>query len=89
MLTNELRSYLYANRESVEEYASAFRAKERVSAAHVEATVSQLINWRFCKKHQAAWTRQGAQALLHVKTALINGCLERYTGYEQQSAIAA
>jgi hypothetical protein len=47
---DELRSYLYANRESVRGYAEAYRNGERVSTAHVESTVNQLINWRMCKK---------------------------------------
>src|ERR1700726_3839630 len=77
---DELRSYLYANRESVRGYAEAYRNGERISTAHVESTVNQLINWRMCKKHQMGWSRAGAQQLLHVKTAIINGRLERYTG---------
>src|SRR5258708_11302698 len=48
---DELRSYLYANRESVRGYAEAYRNGERISTAHVESTVNQLINWRMCKKH--------------------------------------
>jgi hypothetical protein len=66
---DELRSYLYANRESVRGYAEAYRNGERISTAHVESTVNQLINWRMCKKHQMGWSRAGAQQLLHVKTA--------------------
>ena len=45
---DELRSYLYANRESVRGYAEAYRNGERISTAHVESTVNQLINWRMC-----------------------------------------
>jgi hypothetical protein len=77
---DELRSYLYANRESVMGYAEAYRNGERISTAHVECTVNQLINWRMCKKQQMGWSRAGAQYLLHVKTAIINGRLDRYTG---------
>jgi hypothetical protein len=71
---------LYANRESVIGYAEAYRNGERISTAHVEYTVNQLINWRMCKKQQMGSSRAGAQYLLHVKTAIINGRLERYTG---------
>jgi len=77
---DELRSYLYANRESVMRYAEAYRNGERISTAHVECAVNQLINWRMCKKQQMGWSRVGAQDLLHVKTAIINGRLDRYTG---------
>jgi hypothetical protein len=77
---DELRSYLYANRESVRGYAEAYRNGERISTAHVEFTVNQLINWRMRKKKQMGWSRAGAQYLLHVKTVIINGRLDRYTG---------
>lgn len=79
---DELRSYLYANQAAVSGYARAFRKGRRVSTAHVESTVNQLVNWRFCKKQQMSWTRIGAQALLHVKTAVINGTLGQYTGWQ-------
>ena len=83
---DELRSYLYANRESVRGYAEAYRNGERISTAHVESTVNQLINWRMCKKHQMGWSRAGAQQLLHVKTAIINGRLDRYSGHHSVPA---
>jgi hypothetical protein len=77
---DELRSYLYANRQSVVGYAEAYRNGERISTAHVESTINRLINWRMCKKQQMGWSRAGAQYLLYVKTAAINRRLERYTG---------
>jgi hypothetical protein len=55
----------------------------------VESTVNELINWRFCKKQQMSWTRAGAQGLLHVKTADLNGTLHRYTLHIQPGAKAA
>ena len=76
---DELRSYLYANRQSVVGYAEAYRNGERISTAHVESTVNRLINCRMCKKQQMGWSRAGAQYLLYVKTGAINGRLERYT----------
>jgi hypothetical protein len=61
--------------------------KESVfSTAHVECAVNQLINWRMCKKQQMGWSRAGAQYLLHVKTAIINGRLDRYTGHHSEPA---
>jgi hypothetical protein len=83
---DELRSYLYANRESVRGYAKAYRNGERISTANVESTVNQLINWRMCKKQQMGWSRAGAQQLLHVKTAIINGRLDRHTGHHSVPA---
>lgn len=37
---DKLRSYLYANRTAVHEYARIFREGGRVSSAHVESTVN-------------------------------------------------
>lgn len=76
---DEIHDYLYANSKAVAGYAGAFRRGERVGTAHVESTGNQLINWRFCKKQQMACTKAGAQALLHVKTAPLNGALRHYT----------
>jgi hypothetical protein len=64
---DELRSYLYANRESVRGYAEAYRNGERISTAHVECTVNQLINWRMCKKQQMGWPGRSPRNLLYVK----------------------
>jgi hypothetical protein len=86
---DELRSYLYAHHEAVRGYARTFRSGERVSTANVESTVNQLISRRFCKKQQMSWTRAGAQGLLHVKTAVLNGVLHGYTGHREQSHNAA
>jgi hypothetical protein len=49
---DELRSYLYANRESVGGYAEAYRNGERISTAHVESTVNQLINGACARKNK-------------------------------------
>jgi hypothetical protein len=50
-----------------------------VSTAHIESTVNQLVSHRMCKRRQMRWSRLGAQLLLHVRTALLNGRLESYT----------
>ena len=36
--------------------------------------------------HQMGWSRAGAQQLLHVKTAIINGRLDRYTRHHSVPA---
>jgi len=75
---DELRSYLYANETAVCGYAKAYRKRQRVSTAHVESTVNQVINWRMCKKKQMRWSKLGAHGLLQVKTAAINGQLQPF-----------
>ena len=65
---------------SLMDYRRAWRQGERVSTANIESTVNQLINQRMCKKRQMRWSRLGAQLMLHVRTAHLNGRLERYCG---------
>jgi hypothetical protein len=42
-----------------------------------------------CKKRHMRWSRLGAQLLLHVRTALLNGRLETYTGLRVSTARTA
>jgi hypothetical protein len=86
---DEFRSYLYRNAESLVNYNLARLAGERVSTAHVESTVNELVNWRMCKKQQMRWSPMGAQLLLHVRTADLNGCLRNYVGLKSEMPIAA
>lgn len=83
----EFQTYVYRNIGSLADYASHRRRGERVSTAHVESTVNQLINQRMCKKRQMRWSRNGAQLLLNVRTAQLNGRLERYTGLAKSGAM--
>jgi len=76
----EFQGYVCRNIGSLADYTTRWRNGERVSTAHVESTVNQLVNQRMCKKRQMRWSRLGAQLMLNVRTAQINGRLERYTG---------
>ena len=55
-LLDEFRKYLYGNATSLLNYNHAHTDGERVSTAHVESTVNQLVNWRMCKKQQMRWS---------------------------------
>jgi hypothetical protein len=77
---DELEGYLYSNIGSLTDYGRAWRQGERIATANIESTVNQLINQRMCKKRQMRWSRLGAQMMLHVRTAHLNGDLERYCG---------
>jgi hypothetical protein len=77
---DELQKYALLNQRSLVDYARAWRKGERVSTAHVESTMNLLVNQRTGKKQQMRWSRRGAQLLLHVSTALLNGRPNRYTG---------
>jgi hypothetical protein len=82
----DFRRYMYANAPSLINYNIARIEGERVSTAHVESTVNSLVNWRMSKKQQMRWSPLGAQHLLHVRTAILNGRLHRYTGLPVQTA---
>ena len=77
---DELEGYLYSIIGSLTDYGRAWRKGERLATANIESTVNQLINRRMCKKRQMRWSRLGAQLMLHVRTAHLNGGLERYCG---------
>lgn len=85
---DELRRYVLLNQRSLVDYGRVWRAGERVSTAHIESTVNQLVSYRMCKKQQMRWSRPGAQLVLHVRTALLNGRLESYTGLRVPSTCA-
>ncbi len=74
------------NSRSLTDYGRAWREGERIATANIESTVNQLINQRMCKKRQMRWSRLGAQLMLHVRTAHLNGILERYCGLPQPAA---
>jgi hypothetical protein len=80
---------LYANAPSLINYNLARLDGERVSTAHVESTVNSLVNWRMSKKQQMRWSPLGAQRLLDVRTAMLNGRLDRYTGLPAKMSATA
>ncbi len=80
---DRLWSYLCANQDRIIDYAEERRAGHRVSTAHVESTVNQLVNHRMCKRQQMRWSRRGAQMLLNARCALLNRELSKYTGWSE------
>jgi hypothetical protein len=56
-------------------YAERHRAGLRVGTALTEATANFLVNRRMNKSQQMRWSRRGADLLLQVRCALLNGKL--------------
>jgi hypothetical protein len=81
---DELRSYLYANRESVMGIRRSIPERrvyfDRACGVHRQS-IDQVAHVQ-----EMGWGRAGAQYLLHVKTAIINGRLDRYTGHHSVRA---
>lgn len=69
----EFQTFVSRDRASLADYASLWLNGERVS------TVNQLVNQRMCEKQKMRWSRAGAQLVLNVRVAHLNGKLERYT----------
>jgi hypothetical protein len=85
----KLWKYLCANSGRLINYGRERRRGHRVSTAHVESLVNRLVNWRMCKKQQARWSARGAQMLLNVRCALLNGDLAQHTGVARKPAAMA
>jgi hypothetical protein len=56
-------------------YAERHRAGLRVGTALIEATANFLVNRRMNKAQQMRWSRRGADLLLQVRCAALNGKL--------------
>ncbi|WP_169741602.1 ISKra4 family transposase [Beijerinckia mobilis] len=83
----DLERYTRGNIRSLMDYGRAWHHGEPISTAHIESTVNQIINHRMCKKRQMRWSRWGAQMMLHVRTAYLNGNLERVCGLSRPNAM--
>lgn len=69
----ELEQYIANNTGTLVNYHRRQRAGLRVSSCGVESSVNCLINRRMNKSQQMRWSRQGAELLLRVRAALLNG----------------
>ena len=69
----ELVHYLYRNERFLGDYANRFRAGLPISSATAESTVNCVISKRFVKKQQMRWSPAGANALLQIRCAVLNG----------------
>ncbi len=80
-LLDTLSGYIRRDRKSVANCGARHRAGKRIAATSAEASVNALVAKRFVKKHQMRWSFRGANSLLQVRTAVINGDLETRQAY--------
>lgn len=73
----ELKQYVRNNDIIIANYHQRHHEGLRVSTSLVESAVNSLVNKRMNKRRQMRWTEQGAQQLLRVRAALVNGELDR------------
>ena len=71
----EIDRYLSSQSTWLVNYAERHRAGLRVGTALTEATANFLVNRRMNKSQQMRWSRRGADLLLQVRCAVLNGKL--------------
>jgi len=69
----ELDRYLSNQSAWLVNYAERHRAGQRVGTALTEGTANFLVNRRMAKSRQMRWSRRGANGLLQVRCAVLNG----------------
>lgn len=70
---SELISYLENNRDRLVNYAVRYRLGLPISTSTAESAVESVIGDRFKKNRKMRWTPTGANALLHIRVANLNG----------------
>jgi hypothetical protein len=70
---HELKRYIANNAGTLINYHRRQQAGLRVSSCGAESTANCLINHRMNKSQQMRWSRRGADLLLQVRAAVLNG----------------
>jgi hypothetical protein len=74
---SDLLGYLERNQDALVHYAARRRRGEPISTAFVESAVNEIVARRMNKKQQMRWNRMTVQPFLDVRTAVLNGTLEK------------
>ena len=69
----ELIAYLEKNSFRLVHYAERYRQGLPISTSAAESSVESVIGDRFRKNRKMRWTTEGANALLHIRVADLNG----------------
>ena len=76
-LPGELETYVCGQSDIIIDYATARRRKEPISTAVTESTVQWLVHRRMNAQQQMRWSPRGAHLMLKMRTAVVNGMLDR------------
>jgi hypothetical protein len=76
-LLRYLEAYVSGQSEIIIDYAKARRCDEPISTAITESTVQWLLHRRMGAQQQMRWSPRGAHLMLKVRTAVVNGSLDR------------
>lgn len=70
---DDLLTYLDRNRDRLVNYGSRYRRRLPIATSLAESAVESVVGDRFKKNRKMRWTPAGANALLHVRVADLNG----------------
>jgi hypothetical protein len=73
----DLEVYIVNQSASLIDYGTAWRAAKPISSAPSEGAVQRLLHRRMNAKQQMRWSPRGAHLMLKVRTAVLNGTLDR------------
>jgi hypothetical protein len=76
-LLAELETYVSGQSDIIIDYAKARRCEEPISTAITQSTVQWLLHRRMNAQQQMGWSPRGAHLMLKVRTAVVNGTLDR------------
>jgi hypothetical protein len=69
----ELIDYQHNNRDRLVDYGERYRSGLPISTSTAESAVESVVGDRFKKNRKMRWTPKGADALLHIRVANLNG----------------
>ena len=69
----ELRSYIETHEGALIDYGQRSRAGKPISTSRAEGTVNQMVSARMNKRRQMRWSPRGAQRVLQVRAAVLDG----------------
>jgi hypothetical protein len=76
-LRGDLEAYVSGQSALIIDYASTRRREEPISTAITESTVQWLLHRRMNAQQQMRWSPRVAHLMLKVRTAVVNGTLDR------------
>jgi len=76
-LLSDLETYVSGQSDIIIDYAAVRRREEPISMAITESTVQWLLHRRMNAQQQMRWSPRGAQLMRKVRTAVVNGTLDR------------
>jgi hypothetical protein len=85
-LLGDLETYVAGQSAIIIDYATARRCEEPISTAITESTVQWLLHRRMNAQQQMRWSPRGAHLMLKVRTAVMNGTLDRDYAIAERAA---